>query len=291
MTPPLSKKQISNDSRKGGVKFADLHLHSLFSDSTYTPQELILEASKQKLCAIALVDHDTVDGIEVTKDAAKSKDIEVLPGIELTAEYDGLEIHILGYLIDYKNKELLEELDYLKKNRIERIYKMTDKLKDMGINLKPETVFEIAKKGTVGRLHVARAMVKEGWLGSVSEAFRKYIGDKSPAYVCGFKFSVEAAIKLIKKVGGIPVLAHPYSMNRDELIPQFFDYGLMGLEVYYPEHTQSMINFYLSLAQKFNLLITGGSDCHGAAKPEAKIGSVKIPYALVEKLKQAKEEL
>lgn len=273
------------------MEFADLHLHSLFSDSTYTPEELILEVAKHDLSAISLVDHDTVDGIEPTLEAAKSKDIEVLPGVELTAEEEGREIHILGYLIDYKNKALIEKLDYLRKNRVERVYKILDKLKDMNIRLEPETVFEIAKQGTVGRLHVARAMLKEGWVVSTAEAFQRYIGDRCHAGVLGFKFSTLEAIKLIKDVGGIPVLAHPYTINKDELILQLIDYGLMGIEVYYPAHTQSMINFYLGWAKKFDLLITGGSDCHGDAKPEGKIGSVKIPYALVERLKTAKEKL
>jgi len=272
------------------MKFADLHLHTLFSDGTYTPEELIQEAEKQGLSAISVVDHDTVEGIEPTIEIAKSKNIEVLSGIELSAEYDGLEIHILGYLIDYKRKDLLERLDSLKENRIERIYKILDKLKGMGIILKAETVFDLSKQGTVGRLHIARAMVKDGWVSSIWEAFHKYIGDKCPAYICGFRFSPTEAIKLIKDVDGIPVLAHPYTLNRDELIPQFVEQGLLGLEAYYPQHTQGMVNFYLNLATKFNLLVTGGSDCHGNAKPEVKIGSMKIPYELVEKLKAAKAQ-
>jgi predicted metal-dependent phosphoesterase TrpH len=263
----------------------------MFSDGTYTPEELIREALSAGLSSVAVVDHDTVDGIEPTIEIARAKDIEVLPGIELTSEYEGLEIHILGYLLDYKNKDLREKLDFLKQNRIQRIYRIVDKLKDIGIKLEAQAVFDIAKEGTVGRLHIARAMVKENLVSSISEAFRKYIGDKCPAYVCGFRFSPNEAISLIKKMAGIPVLAHPYSLHRNELIPVFSDAGLMGLEVYYPEHTKSMVNLYLGLAKKYNLLVTGGSDCHGDAKPEARIGSLKIPYSLVEQLKDAKERI
>lgn len=270
------------------MKFADLHLHTVFSDGTYTPEELISETKKSGLSCIAVVDHDTVDGLTPTIEIAESEGIEVLPGIELTAEYDGLEIHILGYLIDYKREDLMEKLGSLKQNRIERVYKILDKLNDMGVKLKPQDVFDIAKQGTVGRLHIARVMVKWGWVNSVAGAFQKYIGEKCPAYVCGFRFSPSEAIKLIREVKGIPVLAHPYSLNRDDLIYEFIDCGLMGLEVYYPEHTHSMVNFYLGLAEKFNLLVTGGSDCHGNAKPEVKIGSIKVPYDLVNKLKEAK---
>jgi predicted metal-dependent phosphoesterase TrpH len=275
---------------RGGVKFADLHLHTVFSDGTYTPEELILETKKVGLSAISVVDHDTIEGLAPVIEIAKKKNIEVLPGIELSAEYDGLEIHVLGYLIDYKDDSLIKRLAILKKNRIERIYKIIEKLKGIGIDLNPESVFSIAQQATVGRLHVARALMKEGIVGSIFEAFQKYIGDKCPAYCLGFKFSPDEAIRLIKEAGGIPVLAHPYSFNHDDLIFKFIDWGLMGLEVYYPEHSQAMVNFYRGFAQTHNLLVTGGSDCHGEAKPEVKIGCIKIPYELVEKLKMAKDK-
>jgi hypothetical protein len=273
------------------MRFADLHLHTIFSDGTYTPSELITESKNCGLSAISVVDHDTVESIEPIREAAKTSDIEILPGIELSAEHKGHEVHILGYLIDYSNKNLIEKLAFLNKNRIERIYKITDKLKSIGLNISPEAVFDIAGKATVGRLHVARALVKEGLVCSVFEAFQKFIGDKCPAYYLGFKFSVSEAIRLVRDAGGISVLAHPYSINNDDFIREFIDDGVMGIEVYYPEHSQSMINFYLDLARRHNLLITGGSDCHGDAKPEVRIGSIKIPYELVEKLKAAKDRL
>jgi predicted metal-dependent phosphoesterase TrpH len=270
------------------VKSADLHLHTIFSDGAHTPSELINECEKTGLAAIAIVDHDTIEGIEPTIEIAKTKNIEVLSGIELSAEYNGLEVHILGYLIDCKNPLLQEKLNNLRKIRIERVYKIIDKLKGIGISLEPRTVFDIAKSGTVGRLHIARALLKEGRVGSISEAFQKYIGDKCPAFVLGFRFSPKEAIRLIRDVGGIPVLAHPYSLNNNDLIIEFIKYELMGLEVYYPEHSQSMINLYLSLAEKYDLLVTGGSDSHGIAKPEVRVGCIKIPYDLVERLKEAK---
>lgn len=268
------------------MKFADLHLHTIFSDGTYTPEELILQSIKAGLSCIAVADHDTVEAVGPCMEIGREKGIEVLPGIELSTEYEGFEVHILGYLIDYKREDFLKKLEFLKTNRIERVHKIIAKLKEMGIVLEAEAVFEIADVGTTGRLHIARAMLKKGLVKSLSEAFGKYIGDKSPAYVAGFKFSPKEAISLIKDVGGIAVLAHPYVLSRDELIPEFVSSGLRGLEVYYPEYSQSMINFYLEMAKKYNLLVTGGSDCHGSAKPEVRIGSIKIPYELVEKLKQ-----
>lgn len=269
------------------MKFADLHLHTSYSDGTYSPLELVSESRKAGLSAIAVVDHDTVEGIDPVMEMAQKSQIEIVPGIELSAEYENLEIHILGYFIDHKNKSLIDRLAVLKRNRIERVYKILDKLKSVGVGLNPQTVLDIAGQGTVGRLHVARAMVKEGKVGSLFEAFEKYIGDKCPAYVLGFKFFPNDAIRLIKESGGIPVLAHPYVIHNDDIILRFIEFGLMGLEVYYPEHSQSMINFYLNLANKHNLLVTGGSDCHGSAKPEVRIGSVKIPYDLVERLREA----
>ncbi len=272
------------------MKFADLHLHTVFSDGTCTPEELVRQGASSGLSALAIVDHDTVGAIGLANRAAEGKNIEIIPGIELSAEYETFEVHILGYLIEYENSCLLEKLNTLKKNRIERVYKIVEKLKEMGVILNPQSIFDLAKQGTVGRMHIARAMVNEGKVNSVFEAFQKYIGDKCPAYVLGFKFSPEEAIKLIKETKGIPVLAHPYTV-RDDLLVKFIDFGLMGLEAYYPEHSQSMTNFYTNLAARHNLLTTGGSDFHGDAKPEVKIGSIKIPYTLVERLKEAKKEL
>lgn len=269
------------------MKFCDLHLHTAYSDGTYNPEELIRETVKSGLSAISVVDHDTVDGIEPVIKAALGQGIEVIPGIELTAEYGKSEVHILGYLIDYQDEGLKEKLHILKKNRIERVHRILDKLKDLGLKLDPQAVFDISAGGTVGRLHIARAMVKEGLVGSTGEAFNRFIGDRCPAYVLGFRYFPAEAIKLIKRVGGVAVLAHPYSLQDKNLIPELIKSGIMGLEVYYPEHTKAMVELYEDYCRKYNLLLTGGSDCHGSAKPEARIGSIKLPYELVEKLKEA----
>lgn len=270
------------------MKFADLHLHTLYSDGTYTPEQLAYAAHKAKLSCISVCDHDTVEAIDPVMIAAAKKEIEVIPGIELSAEVGGSEIHILGYYIDHKNAALLATLASLRQNRIERIHRMVDKLKEFDIHLKSEAVFQLAQGGTVGRLHLARTLVKEKAVETLGEAFRKYIGDKSPAYVSGFRFTPRQAIELIRNAGGIPVLAHPYTVRDDSLIPQFVECGLKGLEIFYPEHTQSMINFYLDMAKQHNLLVTGGSDCHGNAKPEVHIGLIHLPYEYVEALQKAR---
>ncbi|MFC1675355.1 PHP domain-containing protein [Candidatus Omnitrophota bacterium] len=272
------------------MKFADLHLHTEYSDSTYTPEELISAAEGAGLSCVAVVDHDNASGITPCLEAAKGKAVEVLSGIELTAAYNGLEIHFLGYLIDHTNHELLKKMEFLKDYRVERIYKITEKLRGLGLEIDAQDVFDIGGLGTVGRLHIARAMVKKGLIPATAVAFKKYIGDKCPAYVCGFRLNPKEAIDLIRGVGGVPVLAHPYTLGNDELITEFVKVGLMGLEVYYPEHSKSMTEKYLKLAKAHDLLVSGGSDCHGKAKPKVKIGSVKIDYSLVEKIKAAKEK-
>ena len=271
------------------VKFADLHVHTSCSDGTFTPAQLIKEALARGLSALAIVDHDTTEAQEEAMAQANGTGLEVIPGIELTARHENQEIHILGYFLDYRNQELLEKLKSVRLNRIQRVYQIVKNLEELGLKLNPEAVFSISGKATVGRMHIARALVKEGLVDSTAEAFRRYIGDKSPAYVLGFRLSVPEAIQLIQASGGVAVLAHPYILHNDALITEFAGYGLQGLEVHYPEHSQSMVNFYLDLAKKLNLLVTGGTDFHGSAKPEIKLGMIKIPLELVEKLRQAKK--
>ncbi len=270
------------------MKYADLHVHTAESDGTLTPKQLVREALSRGLSAIAIVDHDTVGGIPEAEVAAQGADLEVIAGIELTAQYEGQEIHILGYFLDLQNKALLEKLNLVQLNRIERVHKIVNNLEQQGVKLNAQDVFDISGKGTVGRMHIARALVKGGWVTTTAEAFRKYIGDKSPAYVLGFSLSPVEAINLIKGAGGVAVLAHPYILHDDALITELAGYGLQGIEVYYPEHSQSMVNFYLDLAKKLNLLVTGGSDFHGSVKPDIKLGAIKIPIELVEKLRQVR---
>ena len=271
------------------MRFADLHVHTSCSDGTDTPAQLVQEAIRRGVSVLAIVDHDTTEAIAEASAEARGLDLEIIPGIELTAQHENQEIHILGYFLNYRNNELLEKLKLVQLNRIERAYKIIENLKELGLKLNPATVFSISGKATVGRMHIARALVKDGLVGSTAEAFRKYIGDKSPAYVLGFRLSVPEAIKLIHAAGGVAVLAHPYMLQNDALITEFAGYGLEGIEVHYPEHSQAMVNFYLDLAKKLNLLVTGGTDFHGSAKPQIKLGMIKIPLELVEKLRLAKK--
>lgn len=273
------------------MKLVDLHLHTDFSDSTLSVAELVQVAVNAGLSAIAITDHDCVEGIEPAKEEAKKFDLEIIPGIELTAEKDGKEVHILGYFIDYHDESFLKKLEKIKVIREKRIFDMVEKLKELGVDdIEAQDVFDLSGMGTVGRAHLASILKKKGWVSSVSEAFRKYIGNSSPAYVGKFNMTPEQAIKTILDVGGLPVFAHPHNPREDNLILEFVGYGLMGLEVYYPGYPESIIKHYTNLATKYGLLLTGGSDFHGDVKEGSIIGIPRVSYDLVEKLKQAKNE-
>ena len=271
--------------------WADLHLHSNYSDGSWSPEELLKRVKEKRLDCISLVDHDCVDGIGSLIDLAKLNEIEIIPGVELTAEINGTEMHILGYLIDWQDSYLQSQLEKFKKIRLERIYQMCEKLKTVGININPEEVISSSGHGTVGRLHLAKMMQEKGYVSTTNEAFYKYISDQGPAYVGKSRLSPGEAIKLVLNVKGLPVLAHPYSLRKDELIIDLVKFGLKGIEVYYPEHTPSLIKKYENICQEHSLLMTGGSDCHGNSKDEVLIGKIKIPYKLVEKLKEAKSKM
>ncbi|MFH0877152.1 MAG: PHP domain-containing protein [Candidatus Omnitrophota bacterium] len=266
-------------------KFADLHIHTYYSDGTFSPSEVVAQAAKCGLATIAITDHDTVEGIDLARSAAG--DCEVLTGIELTAEFDGKEIHILGYLLDHRDVAFLNMLKEMRQVRVMRIHEMCKKLKKCGLNLEPDDVFSLTKGGSVGRLHLARAMFEKGLVFSIADAFARFIGDRGPAYVGKFKMSPKEAIAWIKKTKGIPVLAHPYTISDRSLIIDFVKAGIMGIEAYYPEHSSYQADEFMKIAKKYDLLITGGSDCHGEAKSEVHLGKVKLPYEYVEKLKQA----
>jgi len=272
-------------------EYADLHVHTFYSDSTFSPNEVAEMASKKGLKAIAICDHDCVDGIAPTEEAARPYGIEVIPGVELTIEEDDAEIHILGYFINYKDQDLLKNLKRFQEGRVGRIYKMLELLKDKGIDIRPEEVFELAGDGSVGRPHVALAMLKAKKINYLQEAFNEYIGDGKPCYVGHLKFAPSEAIEMIKKSGGVPVLAHPMVGARDEFIPKLIKFGLRGIEVYHSDHNKSYEKKYLEIAKAENLVVTGGSDCHGLSKKTVLMGKVKVPYSLVLKLKEEADKI
>ena len=267
-------------------KFADLHIHTHYSDSTSSPEEVIEQAHQQGLDCIAIADHDTVDGIEPTIEAAEKYNIEVVPAIELSSELQGKDIHILGYFFDYKNPNFLKKLNDMQNSRVGRMEEMINKLNALGVNdITLEEVCALAESKSVGRPHLAQLLKEKGWVKDIREAFDKYLADNASAYVPKFKQTPEEAINLIHEVGGVAVLAHPMLTNVDQLISGFVQSGLDGIEVYYHCATNTTVTFYEGLAKKYGLLMTGGSDAHGDAKKHTYVGKVKIPYDIVEKLR------
>ncbi|MEA1962536.1 MAG: PHP domain-containing protein [Bacillota bacterium] len=258
----------------------DLHVHTTASDGTLTPEEVLLEANRIGLNGLAITDHDTVDGLQAAKDLIHEKGIEIafIPGIEMNSELDEEEIHILGYFIDDQNKAMesrLQEIVTLRKSRAEA---MVEKLKVAGLDLSFELVQRYAGGALVGRPHIARAMIHQGYVNTVSEAFRLYLGKGRPGYVPRYKFLPNEAIELIKNAGGVLVLAHPGLIKSQENVLRVIKMGMEGIEVYYPKHSTKEIKNYLALATEKKLLITGGSDFHGPGSSEDRnaLGSAGI---------------
>jgi len=268
--------------------FADLHLHTNFSDGTYTPEEMVSQAAKHQLAAIALTDHDTVEGCDRAAAACKALEIEFIPGTELTAEQAENEIHILGYFLDTTNPKLLSEIAKFQSVRQKRIYEMVARLNELNVPLRAEDVFALANCRSPGRPHVARALVKAGLCGSLDEAFERFLKKHRPAWVPKAKISALVAIELIHQANGLAVMAHPGLNRSDEVIPDLVEAGLDGIECFHTKHSTVVSEHYLEIADKFNLLVTGGSDCHGTSKGKPLIGTVKLPYQHVEKLKTAR---
>jgi len=265
--------------------FADLHLHTFFSDGTFTPEELVARASQIGFRAIALTDHDTLEGCARAAAACAAAQMEFIPGTELTAEHADVEVHILAYLVDTQNKVLLARIAEFQAVRQERIREMVAALNQQGIPLKAEAVFALANCKSPGRPHVARALVKEKLIGNLDEAFEKYLKKGRPAWIPKTKMSALEAVELIHQAGGLAVMAHPGLNRTDEIIPDLVDAGLDGIECFHTKHSTATSERYLQIAEKYNLLVTGGSDCHGFSKNKPLIGTVKLPYEYVEKMK------
>jgi 3',5'-nucleoside bisphosphate phosphatase len=270
--------------------FADLHLHTNFSDGTFTPEELVLHGKRHGLAAMALTDHDTLEGCGRMEAACETQGIEFVVGTELTAELHGTELHLLGYFLDLENEKLLSEVARFQAVRQNRIREMVEKLNHLNVPLQAESVFRIANCRSPGRPHVARALVQEGLCGSLDEAFERFLKVNRPAWVPKCKMSALEAITLVHQAGGVAVMAHPGLNRTDEVIPELVAAGLDGIECFHSKHSTSTIRHYIEMADQYQLLVTGGSDCHGMNKGKPLVGSIKLPYEHVIKLKQRAAE-
>jgi predicted metal-dependent phosphoesterase TrpH len=269
------------------MMFADLHLHTNFSDGTYTPEELAGHAHRHGLSVVALTDHDTVEGCARMAAACSKLSIEFIPASELTTDLDGNELHLIGYFLDTGNPVLLTELAKFQDVRQNRIREMCARLNEMKVPLSADAVFRIANCRSPGRPHVGRALVQAGICSSLDEAFDRFLKKGKPAWVPKFKMSAEDAIQLIHQAGGLAVMAHPGLNRTDEVIPLLKEMGMDGLECFHTRHSTAASQHYSLLAEHYGLLITGGSDCHGMNKGKPLIGSIKLPFDYVAKLKAA----
>ncbi len=271
-------------------KYADLHLHTFYSDGTFSPSEVVRRARTLRLSAVSITDHDSVEGLEEALQAAGDS-IEILPGVELTAAFHGREVHLLGYGFQIKNPSFSSLLGQRRLAREDRIQKIMERLHDRGIDVSLEEVRRAAGQGALGRPHLAHVLVNKGVVRSVDEAFQRYLGDHAPCFIKTATLTVPEAVRQIHHAGGVTVLAHPFHIVEDSWIPECVEAGVEGLEVYHSEQQGAVAEKYRRIAVKHNLLITGGSDCHGLGRGKKPlIGTVCVPYALVEDLKTAIRE-
>ncbi|MBA7499699.1 5'-3' exoribonuclease [subsurface metagenome] len=271
----------------------DLHMHSTASDGRLTPEDVVRKSAENGLTVIALTDHDTVDGIAPALVAAKAFPwLKVIPGIEISTDFPGGEVHVLGYFIDYTDPEFAARLERMRHSRRGRAQGMIAKLRDLGIHIEWQQVLEIAGSGSIGRPHIAQAMLDKGYIASIKEAFTKYIGRGGPAYVEREKITPVEAVKLILRTKGLPVLAHPLTISDPEaMVVELKAAGLVGIEAYYNGYTADEISRLVNLADKYGLIASGGSDYHGLdVSRETMIGGVDVPIKSAEQLMTLAEQ-
>ena len=277
----------------------DLHAHTTASDGSLTPAQLVDMARSLKLIALGVTDHDSIDGLPEALACGMEAGLTVIPGVEISAEFKPGTMHMLGYYIDRNHQGLAGKLSALQESRRTRNPKIVEKLNTLGFEITLEEIEEAAGGGQVGRPHFAKVMLKKGYVNDVQEAFDRYLTKGGPAYMDKYRFTPLEAIAMIQEAGGLPVLAHPHTLKLeaaalDKLVASLVDAGLVGLEAYYPEHDPDMTAQYISLADKFGLIVTGGSDYHGETKAEFKLGRVwadrEIPDELFIGLKKKREQ-
>lgn len=259
---------------------SDLHIHTNFSDGKFSPEEIVSMAKKVGLNYISITDHDTVEGILNLYENGfyPSKNIKIIPGIEMSAASEKHEIHILGYNVDIFNQELIDNLVEVAESRWVRFSQIIEKLNSEGYNISETDVLTIAGGSkSISRSHIARALVKKGIFKTVREAFHEVLERGRSCYVPHFRLSPEKIIEIIHNAGGIVVLAHPKLVYDDELVEKLLDLGMDGIEAYYPEHDEAEAAKYVDMAQRRNLIITGGSDYHGlSARHAIELGEFKL---------------
>ncbi|OPX42931.1 error-prone DNA polymerase [Ruminiclostridium hungatei] len=277
-------------------KLIDLHTHSMASDGSMSPAELVRHAHGKGLSALALTDHDTVDGVQEALEEGEKLGVEVIPGIEISVDYKP-EMHILGYFPRlYAYNSIRNELEVIRQGREARNLKIINRLNELGIAITLEEVKKEALGDITGRPHIARVLVNKGFVKSIDDAFDKYLSREGRAYFKRFELKPEDGIQAIRRAGGLPVLAHPVFLRKtydemDRLLEELKGFGLAGIEALYSDHSREDTGNFLRLAIKHGLIVTGGSDFHGSFKPGMELGTgrggLEVPYELLENLRKA----
>ena len=265
----------------------DLHMHSNASDGTFAPDEVARMAAGNGVEVFALTDHDTLDGLPAAAACAHRDGIRLIPGVELSVSEEGMDVHLLAYGFDETDPSLLAAVRRYREGRRERARKILSRLKGLGIRIALEEVEEIASGGALGRPHVAEALLRGGHVETFNESFQRYLGHHAPAYVPKPRVALEEVTTIVREAGGVTILAHPGTLNRDHLIPAWSRRGLDGIEVWHSKHDAAAIERYQGFSRMHGLLMTGGSDYHGERTPGVVIGSVPVPDEILAPLDAA----
>jgi predicted metal-dependent phosphoesterase TrpH len=278
--------------------YVDLHLHTTASDGVLTPSALVRYAKSKGLQAIAITDHDTIEGLEEGLAEGERIGFEVIAGVEISADHSPGSMHMLGYFLDIHHPLLKGKLDYLQRARAERNPKIIQNLNRLGVRISYEEVVKASGGGQVGRPHVAQVLMEKGYVRSFQEAFDRFLRKGAPAYVDKVRLKSKEAISFIREAGGVAVLAHPKTVTTDgsssfeKILGELMEEGLRGIEVFYPEHTPLEVAQFKAMAERYGLLATGGTDYHGIEREALDIGvgrgEMKLPYSIVETLKAAR---
>ncbi|MDR7426825.1 MAG: PHP domain-containing protein [Armatimonadota bacterium] len=265
----------------------DLHTHTVASDGLLTATQLVGLARRWGVGILAVADHDSTESVEEAVRAGREVGIEVIPAVELNTDVPQTEVHVLGYFIDHRLEWLQALLRRLREGRLHRAQRMVEKLAALGAPIRLERVLALAGGGAVGRPHVARALVEAGHVSETAEAFARYIGRNGPAYVERLKVAPAQAVEIIRRAGGVAVLAHPGWLGDETMVEELLSAGLEGIEAYYPDHTPAMVERYLQIARSRGLLVTGGTDFHGGdLATRLPPGSQYVPPEAVDRLRE-----
>ncbi len=269
-------------------RFADLHIHTRYSDGTYRVPEVFRIAKKFSLSAVSITDHDSTDSYKEALELSRNFGIEIITGVELSSEYKEYDIHILGYFLDPFNEKLIKYLEEFRQARADRARKMTELLQADGINVSYEDVLRVSPDGTIARPHIAQLLIEKGYAYSMQDAFVKYIGGDSKYYVKKFKISPPDAINLVHESGGLAFAAHPgYLRDEVGVLDILVQNGLDGIETVHSSYDEKTSVFLDKLAEEKGLLRSGGSDCHGRRKMGKRLmGDYNVPYSYIEAMKE-----